>query len=315
MITKRNLNPVKVLGFVWQPVLYALLVAVAAVLLRRIWGQAVALPFLPVGTVGAAVAIFVAFRNNASYARWWEGRTLWASIHSSSRVLARQLVASTHDATVAAGAAEERVEAVLAYRREMLLRIAALAHATRIHLRGEQGQDWSDATRLLDPQEAAELLRAENRPARLLLTLSERIKDGVRGQILGQFDPISLEPAVGALNSAITACERLKDTPTPRQYDYFTRLAVGAFSTLLPFGLLSIVPSRQNWLVVVLTAVVAGVFIILEVVGGVVEAPFAGTTTDVPLTYLSTEIERDLREQLGETTLPDRVRAVDGYLW
>jgi len=55
--------------------------------------------------------------------------------------------------------------------------------------------------------------------------------------------------------------------------------------------------------------------VILEVVGAVVEAPFAGRDTDVPLTYLSVEIERDLREHLGEESLPARVTPVRGYLW
>jgi hypothetical protein len=48
---------------------------------------------------------------------------------------------------------------------------------------------------------------------------------------------------LGAPNGAATACERIKHTPTPHQYDYyFTRIAVAAFSTLLPFGLLGALP-------------------------------------------------------------------------
>ena len=41
----------------------------------------------------------------------------------------------------------------------------------------------------------------------------------------------------------------------------------------------------------------------------------AGRDTDVPLTYVCRQIERDLREQLGEADLPAPVVAVDGYLW
>jgi putative membrane protein len=167
----------------------------------------------------------------------------------------------------------------------------------------------------LPAEEYAALLAAKHKPNILLQTLGIRVKAGVRDGLLGQFDPISLEPTLGALNAAVAGCERLKDTPTPRQYDYFTRVAVRVFSVLLPFGLLAVVPPGHEWLVVALTTVIAAVYIVLEVVGSVVEQPFAGATTDVPLTYLSTEIERDLREQLGETSLPPRVEAVGGYLW
>jgi putative membrane protein len=310
VIVKQRLDPMKVVRFVWRPMLWAVAVAIAAVVLRRVVGPQVVVPFGPVGTVGAAVAIFVAFRNNASYARWWEGRTLWSTIHSSCRVFARQVVAATRSAAAGDPGIAEAAEA---YRRELVLRLVALAHATRLQLRGEQ--DRSVLRPLLPVEEFEALLRVHDTPNVLLQTTSERVKDGVRASLLGQFDPISLEAALGALNAAVAGCERLKDTPTPRQYDYFTRLSVAAFATLLPFGLLSVTGPGQDVLVVLLSVVVAGFYVILETVGAIVEAPFAGRDTDVPLTYVCTRIERDLREQLGDAELPAPVAAVDGYLW
>jgi putative membrane protein len=61
--------------------------------------------------------------------------------------------------------------------------------------------------------------------------------------------------------------------------------------------------------------VIAGVFIVLERVGAVLDAPFANTVSDVPMTAISREIERDLLEQLGDHRLPDPVPVVAGYLW
>jgi putative membrane protein len=75
------------------------------------------------------------------------------------------------------------------------------------------------------------------------------------------------------------------------------------------------VPRPQEWWIVVLSTAIAGVFIVLERVGAVIDAPFENLVTDVPLTALSTAIERDLREQLGDAVLPAPVVAVDGYLW
>ena len=312
MIVKRNLSPVKVLSYVWTPLAYATAVAIAVVVIRRSTdsGQ-LAIPFAPVGTLGAALAIFVAFRNNASYGRWWEARTVWGGIHNSARILARQLVASTDNAIAAGtgGPAEE----ILAYRRELVLRIIAFTHALRIELRGID--DWEVLRPLLPSDEFEALLSSDGRSNMLLQRLGMRIKDGVRTSIVGQFDPITLEPNLAALNSAAAVSERIKHTPTPRQYDYFTRLAIAAFSTLLPFGLESVVPSRQEWWVIVLTVVVAGVFIILERVGAVIDAPFENAITDIPMTAICTAIERDLREQIGDTERPLPAVAIDGYLW
>jgi putative membrane protein len=125
---------------------------------------------------------------------------------------------------------------------------------------------------------------------------------------------MTLEPALGALHGAATACERIKHTPTPHQYDYFTRIAVAAFSTLLPFGLLGALPCTTP-VGGPLTAVNAGVFIVLERIGAVLDAPFANTVNDVPITAICRDIERNLHEQLGDHPLPYPVPDVDGYLW
>jgi ion channel-forming bestrophin family protein len=312
VILKPNLSPAKVWSYVWKPVTYAALVAVAVAAVREIAEtEELAVPFAPIGTVGAAVAIFVAFRNNVSYARWWEGRTLWSSGLSSSRVLARQLVAATDNAMAAGvgGTAEE----ILAYRREMVLRVVAIGHALRIELR--ETNDWETVRPLLPPDEFAQLLVSHNRPNMLIQRQGIRVKDGVRAGIVGQFDPISLEPGLAALNAWVAGCERIKHTPTPRQYDYFTRASVAVFSTVLPFGLASLIGPTQPWMLVIISVLVSTLFVVLERVGAVVESPFQNTVTDVPMTSISNTIERDLLEQIGEVDLPEQLHPVDGYLW
>jgi ion channel-forming bestrophin family protein len=312
MIVKQNLSPLKVLTYVWKPLSYAVVVAVVVVALQQATDTTkLAVPFAPIGTFGAAMAIFVAFRNNASYGRWWEARTVWANIHNNSRILARQLVASADNAIAAGtgGSAED----VLAYRRELVLRVVAFAHALRLELR--ETSEWDTLRPLLPSHDFEGLIAANGRSNLVLQQLGVRIKDGVRCGIVGQFDPISLEPNLAALNSWAAASERIKHTPTPRQYDYFTRLAIAIFSTLLPFGLLSVVPADQPWWVIVLSATIAGVFIILERVGAVIDTPFANAVTDIPMTAVAIAIERDLREQIGDRDLPAAAVAVDGYLW
>jgi putative membrane protein len=312
VIVKRNLAPAKVLAYIWKPLCVALVSSVAAIVLRRVVDtDRLQLPFAPIGTLGAAVAIFVAFRNNASYARWWEARTLWSSMHNAARVLGRQIVASTDNA-IAAGTGGTP-EDVMAFRSEQVRRVIAFAHATRLTLRG--GDDLADALRFLPADEHGLVAGAANSPNMILQRLGVRLKDGVRAQILGQFDPITLEPNMAALNAALAAAERIKHTPTPRQYDYFTRLAVLAFAVVMPFGLLSVVPRSQDIAVPVLAVIVAGVFVILERVGAVIDAPFENATTDVPMTSICRAIERDLLEQIGHTDLPAPLEPVDGYLW
>lgn len=50
-------------------------------------------------------------------------------------------------------------------------------------------------------------------------------------------------------------------------------------------------------------------------VGEVNEGAFENRITDIPMTAMCRTIERDLREMLGEKDLPEKLAAVDGFLW
>ncbi|MFP3648190.1 bestrophin family ion channel, partial [Paraburkholderia sp. SIMBA_054] len=43
---------------------------------------------VPFTLIGIALSVFMSFRNNACYDRWWEGRKLWGELVFASRSLA-----------------------------------------------------------------------------------------------------------------------------------------------------------------------------------------------------------------------------------
>jgi ion channel-forming bestrophin family protein len=310
MIVKHNLSPLKVLQYVAVPLGWAALWAVAAPVLYEITDDSrLVVPFAPVGALGGALAIFIAFRNNTAFGRWNEARVAWQNVMVASRVLTRQVVASTHSSAAAGTATEEVANG---FARESATRLIAFAIVLMGHVRANT--DWDRVVGLIGVQETQRLRGSANAPNMVLTQQSVRIKDAIRDGVLGQFDPISMEPQMAALNGAAGVIERIKHTPTPRQYDYFTRRFVELFSVLVPFGLLSLVPNAIWW-VVPLSLVLSGVYIIMAVTGQANDEPFEGRFTDVPMAALCRDIERDLLEQLGDTTLPPRMEPVDGYLW
>jgi len=118
-----------------------------------------------------------------------------------------------------------------------------------------------------------------------------------------------------ALNNWQGACERIKNTPMPRQYDFFTRLFLWVFFLLLPSSLIGLfAPGAASWPMIPLAALIALVYATVNRAGQVIEDPFENKQQDVPMTALCIAIERDLREQLGETDLPPAAVAVDGFL-
>lgn len=309
MIIKRRFDPLKVLGYVRGELLLGLAAAGAAYVLHR-FEPIVALPFSIAATLGGALAIFIGFRNNNAYARWWEARTLWGGIVNSSRVLARLIITFTdshahqpnHDAARSAS-----------FKRELVYRTIAWAHAMRLHLRG-QG-DWSQVTALMPPGERDVIAQAANKPNLIMQGMGQRIYRAMADGTLGGFDSFQMEGQLLALANYQGGCDRIKNTPLLRQYHYFTRLFLQVFIVLLPFCLVAEMERMGiGWTVVPLAVLIGSVFAIIGKVGEVNEDPFEDRITDVPLTAICNTIERDLREMLGERELPAKVQPVDGYL-
>lgn len=316
MILKRNFHPLKVWAYIKNQVLFALVWAVAVWLLHYVtqW-QALALNFTPIGVLGSALAIFVAFRNNSAYGRWWEARTLWGGIVNSSRVLARLVITFADSHAHQANYDRARSEA---FKKRLINQQIAWVHALRLQLRGQQ--DWHLLAPYLSEAELETLLTKEHKPNYLQLLMGRQIYAAMADGTLGGFDSFQLEGQLLALANYQGGAERIKNTPLPRQYDFFTRMFTGLFALLLPFGLLGFFlaapTAHLTWLVVPLSVLISGVFVIMERTGAANEDPFENKVTDVALTAIGNTIERNLLEMLDDgQPLPEKLEAVDGYLY
>lgn len=298
MIVKRNLSPRRVLEYTAGPMAWATLWAVAAPMAFTVADDTrLILPFPVVATLGAALAIFVAFRNNSAFARWNEARTAWQTVLVASRTLTRQVLASTR-AAVAAGTITESDAA--GFRRSVVDQLVAFA--------------WALAAATRPGRPATGARRVDGPPEALLIDLATTIKDGIRTGALGQFDPISTEPQLVALNTAQGTIERIATTPTLRQYDYFTRRLIELFALVTPFALIGLLPDAV-WLATPLSLLLASTFIVLAVTGAANDEPFANRVTDVPIEAVCTQLEHDLLSAVGDPDPPRLLEPVDGYLW
>ena len=309
MIIKRRFDPLKVLSYVQGELLLALIAAAAAYVLHR-WEPLVALPFSIAATLGGALAIFIGFRNNSAYGRWWEARTLWGGIVNSTRVLARLIITFTDSHAHQPNYDRARSEA---FKREMVFKVIAWSHALRLHLRGQS--DWSPVMALMPAEERATVDAVANKPNIVMQLIGQRIYRAMADGTLGGFDSFQMEGQLLALANYQGGCERIKNTPLLRQYHFFTRLFLQVFIVLLPFCLVADLERMGiGWVVVPVALLISFVFAIIGKVGEVNEDPFEGRITDVPLNALCNTIDRDLRELLGETELPAKLQPVDGYL-
>jgi putative membrane protein len=275
-----------------------------------------AIPWVPVALVGTAASFSVGFKNTQTYNRLWEARQIWGSIVNSSRSFAMLV--------------RDNVQADAAVHRQIFERHFAWLTALRYQLR--EKRNWENMekprnieysklyqipekmvaepdalSRYLNNEEWTETLQKKNKAAHLLALQSRQLaklhrQDAIPGLL---FTEMTVQ--ISALYEHQGKCERIKNFPYPRQFPSINLYLVWLMVILLPFGLLNEFKDMGEhfvWLNIPFTVIVGWVFTSLERVGEATENPFEGSANDVPISSLSITIERDMREMLGETNLP-----------
>jgi putative membrane protein len=185
----------------------------------------------------------------------------------------------------------------------------AYAHALRQHLRGLE--PWELLTPLLSEEELADLRGQKNVPLAIQQQMGALLR---HCQVRGWIDIAHWRALDGNLDDLVDAqggAERIKSTPMPKQYDYFPQLFVQMYCVMLPLALVE----NMGWYTPLGSTLVGFIFLALDQIGRDLEYPFDNTIYDVPMTSLTTTIEINLRQLLGETVLPESEKPVRGVLW
>lgn len=286
MVSNRG-SVLRLLMWQWRAAtLFALSGALAAALHELAGLTAWVIPPLPIAVAGGALGIFVSFRTNSAYDRWWEGRKLWGRLVNTSRHFASQVLAYLP-------------ETLWLERERLVRRHLAYVHVLRCLLRGRRPQDDADVTAFVTPEERALLELSNpthqllNQQLRELTSCAERgLVDGLKLQ--------SLDQSIRELLDIQGGCERIKRTPVPRGYGFIAERLIVALGLLLPYAIVK----DLGWMVIPINVLVGLSFALISEAGRVLEDPFTMFWNGLPLTALSKTIETNLREALGERNLP-----------
>ncbi len=255
------------------------------------------IPFGAIGALGSALAIFLGFRNNSAYDRWWEARKIWGALVNESRSWCRQVVAWAQ----APDDAEDPQQAVAELRRRLVHRHLAFVHGLALHLR-KQPQLLETVARFVPEDEAERYATVPNVPTALLIEQGRAVADARERGGIEHFRHLAMDDLLTRLSDIQGKCERIKNTPIPRQYDAFPRWFVYFYAAILPFALVG----TTGWGAIPLSVGITILFLALEASGRYIENPFENARLDTPMTALAVTIERDLRAALGEP-LPDAI--------
>lgn len=262
-------------------------------------------PISAIGFLGTAVAILLGFRNNSAYERFWEARKAWGDLTNASRYFASQVMTYIRPPQ----GQEQEAPNVADVHQKILFRHLAFVNALRLQLLNDSR--WEELKPWLPDDEFQRLEKAANKATQLNHLQAQHLRElHESGWITSQWYVVGLMETLKETYRCQGISERIKNTPLPRQYSFFTKLFVWVFILLLPLGLVQ----HLGWLMLPVYVALAAVFSITERIGSRTEDPFDKKMEDMPLHAICRTIEIDLRQQLGESSVPPPLKPHDGVL-
>ncbi len=261
-----------------------------------------------VGLLATVVGIFIVFRFNEAYQRWWEARTLWGALVNDSRTFAREVLTFLTPRRASALPSDEAAQTL---HRELIYRHIAYCNALRLSLRDQES--WDELAPFLDPAELEDLQKYANKPTRLNRTQGERIGEVLGADVAQQVLLTQLDSTLSRLFDVQGGCERIKRTAFPDEVRFISRAMVWLSAVAIPVAFLS-ANAQIRVLEVVAVIIIALSFMVVEQLGAALKNPFENRDNDTPMTALCRVIEIDLRQQLGETEVPPPIEPVGGVL-
>ncbi|WP_374650864.1 bestrophin family protein [Rhizorhabdus sp.] len=250
-------------------------------------------PALPLALFGTALGLFLGFRTNAAYGRWWEARTLWGALINSSRSLARITKSFVGDKAV--------VEAIV--RRQI-----AFAHAMRCRLRAQSAR--GDIARIVDEPFADSVAARTNIPNAITEDISRIVSEAHQGGAIRDVQQAVIERTLTDIANAQGGMERIKSTPLPNGFQFLPNFFTRLFCILLPIGIVE----SLGWFTPIGSTLIGMIFLAALRIGDDLTDPFANSVHDVPLSAMCTTIEIDLLEMIGSPP-PPPAAPCHGTLW
>ncbi|MEP1094441.1 MAG: bestrophin family ion channel [Cyclobacteriaceae bacterium] len=253
------------------------------------------LPVVPVSILGGALAIFLGFRNNSAYDRWWEARKIWGGIVNASRTFGSFVISFSSTGFSDGKITEKEINK---WREDLIHRHLAWLYALKMHLR--KLNYWEHLEKYLSKKETEEIRKYHNKPTQLLHQQSIKLQEGYDKKVIEDFRHMELANVMKELVRLQGMTERIKGTIFPYYYNYFTIVFLWLFIICLP---LALVP-EMGWGAIPMSIAISFVFTILEKAGATTEDPFEGRASDTPISTITRNIEIDLLEMLKSKTIP-----------
>lgn len=228
--------------------------------------------------LGIVLGLFLVFRTNSAYDRWWEGRKLWGSLVNSSRNLAMKL-----NACISKENHEDR---------EWFSKmISNFVIATKEGLR--KGVDVNELDSVSETF-YEDLKRFKHKPNRIAALLYEKVNALYKnGQMTGD-QLVNMDKELNDLIDVMGGCERIKNTPIPYSYMMYIKKFIFIYIVTLPFGFVT----GSGYFTVPIVLLITFVLMSVELIAEEIEDPFGHDQNDLPTDELAAKIKDNVAEIL-----------------
>jgi putative membrane protein len=256
------------------------------------------LPDMPVAIpsfLGTAISVILSFKLNQSYDRWWEARKIWGSIVNDSRTFVLQL------------------QSFLVKGQETEIRKISFRHigwcfSLSQSLRGQNPVGQLEG--YLSESDRNTINGHHNKPLAILQLNAKHLTD-LRHE--GKIDIrtfVQINHTMVNFANAMGMAERIKSTVFPATSRIFLHFFIYVFVVTLSISL----ADSQGYFEIPLLLVISCSFFLLEKTSIFLQDPFNNKPTDTAMTAISTTIEINIKQLIGETELPQPTQPKGFYL-
>ncbi len=228
--------------------------------------------------LGIVLGLFLVFRTNSAYDRWWEGRKLWGGLVNSTRNFALKLNAylpKEDDHT----------------REWFATMIPNFAFAMKEHLRkGVQFEEMEQS----DDQLIPTLKKVKHKPNRISALMYERVNTLYGNKVIDGFQFMNLDKELKDFIDLIGACERIRNTPIPYSYTMYIKKFIFIYILTLPFGFVIMF----QYFAIPAVLLIAYILLSVELIAEEIEDPFGLDPNDLPTDDISKNIRENVKEIL-----------------
>lgn len=283
-VTPRIMPSVLIFGFI------SAAICAMSYLAEVLIGHPIELEEAPYEIAGAVLGLLLVLRTNAGYERWWEARKFWGGIVNQTRNLVI--------AALSYGPSDAR------WREDIVRWTIVFAHASRCRLRGQTTS--AEISRLLTEKDYQDWIACDHGPGFVAMKIGGLLNDACQRFAMDRFAFLQADKERATLIDHIGGCERILNTPLALAYSIKIRSFIALFLVVLPLVLLHRVGT--NWLIPVITMLVAYPLLSVDEIGVELQNPFnRKNLSHLPLDTITDVIEGNLKGLLLQAP-PELIR-------